>query len=72
MDNLKLIAMVDQVQLQSYDEKSVSWSGIIWGKVFKNGPSKICRRQPLKDLRGYIFLGYMTFSNAIISNLPNS
>ena len=29
MDNLKLIAMVDQVQLQSYDEKSVSWSGII-------------------------------------------
>ena len=22
---------------------------IIWGKVFKNGPSKICVRQPLKN-----------------------
>ena len=21
----------------------------IWGKVFKNGPSKICERQPLMD-----------------------
>ena len=26
---------------------------IIWAKVFKNGPSEICVRQPLKDLRGY-------------------
>ena len=25
----------------------------IWGKVFKNGPSKICGRQPLKHLKGY-------------------
>ena len=25
----------------------------IWGKVFKSGPSKICGRQPLKNLRGY-------------------
>ena len=24
-----------------------------WDKVFKNGPSKICERQPLKDLKGY-------------------
>ena len=24
-----------------------------WGKVFKNGPSKICGRQPLKNLKGY-------------------
>ena len=23
----------------------------IWVKVFKNGPSKICGRQPLKDLK---------------------
>ena len=22
-----------------------------WGKVFKNGPSKICGRQPLKNLK---------------------
>ena len=25
----------------------------IWDKVFKNKPSKICRRQPLKHLKGY-------------------
>ena len=24
-----------------------------WDKVFKNGPSKICGRQPLKNLKGY-------------------
>ena len=24
-----------------------------WNKLFKNGPSKICRRQPLKNLKGY-------------------
>ena len=25
----------------------------IWDKVFKNGPSKICGRHPLKKLKGY-------------------
>ena len=25
----------------------------IWSKVFKNGPSKICGRQPLKNLKRY-------------------
>ena len=25
----------------------------IWDKVFKNGPSKICGRQPLKKLKLY-------------------
>ena len=31
------------------------WYGafIIWVKVLKNGPSKICGRQPLKNLMGY-------------------
>ena len=24
-----------------------------WDKVFKIGPSKICGKQPLKDLKGY-------------------
>ena len=24
-----------------------------WGTIFKNGPSKICERQPLKNLKGY-------------------
>ena len=26
---------------------------IIWDKAFKNGPSKICGRQPLKNSNGY-------------------
>ena len=25
----------------------------IWDKVFKNGPSNFCGRQPLKNLKGY-------------------
>ena len=25
----------------------------MWDKVFKNGPSKICGRQPLKNLKEY-------------------
>ena len=29
----------------------------IWDKVFKNGPSKICGRQPLKSLK--CFKGYL-------------
>ena len=28
-------------------------SKIIWDKVFKNGPSKICGRQPLKNFKRY-------------------
>ena len=31
----------------------------IWNKVFKNGPSKICGRQPSKILKGY---GLLSFS----------
>ena len=27
-----------------------------WDKVFENGPSKICRRQPLKNLKWFKFL----------------
>ena len=26
---------------------------VLWDKVFKNGPSKICGRQPLKNLKRY-------------------
>ena len=29
------------------------WQGSKWDKVFKNGPSKICGRQPSKNLKGY-------------------
>ena len=28
--------------------------GSVWDKVFKNGPSKICERQPLKNLKRHI------------------
>ena len=32
-------------------------TNIIWNKVFKNGPSKICGRQPLKNLKFKFFKG---------------
>ena len=32
---------------------------IKWGKVFKNGPSKICGRQPLKTLKEYGLLNFL-------------
>ena len=28
----------------------------IWDKVFKNGPSKTCGRQPLKHLKGNVLI----------------
>ena len=28
-------------------------SHLIWDKVFKDGPSRICGRQSLKNLKGY-------------------
>ena len=31
----------------------------LWDKVFKNGPSKICGRQPLKNLKGYGLLEHL-------------
>ena len=34
----------------------------IWDKIFKNGPSKICGRQPLKNLKGYGLLR-LSFTN---------
>ena len=33
----------------------------IWDKVFKNGPSKICRRQPLKNFEG-VWSAYLDHS----------
>ena len=40
--------------------------GSIWDKVFKNGPSKICERQPLKNLKGY---GRLSSTNFVWSIL---
>ena len=39
----------------------------IWEKVFKNGPSKIQERQPLKNLKGYGLL--KALQNKIHSSL---
>ena len=38
--------------LLNYSSVNIN-SMFIWDKVFKNGPSKICGRQPLKNLKGY-------------------
>ena len=35
----------------------------IWDKVFKNGPSKICGRQPLKNRALFIWYIFKTTSN---------
>ena len=36
-----------------------------WGKVFKNGPSKTCGRQLLKNLRGYSLLKIVKHAQTI-------
>ena len=43
----------------------------IWGKVFKNEPSEICGRQPLKSLLGP-FLHTMSHITVNINNLQNT
>ena len=45
----------DHVTLMNLVDISVTcfW---IWGKVFKNGPSKVCGKQPLKIWRGMVYL----------------
>ena len=40
--NIKVAAVFDFIQ-----------SYLIWDKVFKKGPNKVCGRQPLKNLKGY-------------------
>ena len=35
----------------------------IWGKVFKNGPSKICGRHPLKKFKEYGLLSRLSPTN---------
>ena len=52
-----------------------------WDKVFKNGPSKICERQPLKNLKGYGLLPanslsrfdhFVGFEDSLKNSLKNS
>ena len=39
-----------------WDFKASHFQSNIWVKVFKNGPSKICEKQPLKNLKRFKFL----------------
>ena len=51
------------------DEVSARSTGTKWDKVFKNGPSKICGRQPLKYLMSD---GLLNFTWSILEYLiPN-
>ena len=43
---------------QDFSEK---WVKTLWDEVFKSEPSKICGRQPLKNLRWYGLLSYFKF-----------
>ena len=36
-----------------------------WDKALKNGPSKICGRQPLKNLKGYGLLTFHFFKDCL-------
>ena len=38
-----------------------SFKHIIWDKVFKNGPNKICGRQPLKDFTWSVLDNFVPF-----------
>ena len=44
---------------------NVFFVGQLWDKVFKNGPSKICGRQPLKNFNWSI-LEYLDPFNSVI------
>ena len=44
----------------------------IWDKVFKNGPSKVCVRQSLKNLKGYGPLSLQNFWRLSSTNFTRS
>ena len=50
MPNWRILQKNQQISIWKKTNKI--WSDK-WDKVFKNGPSKICGRQPLKNLKGY-------------------
>ena len=62
--------MITGVDFNRYKGKFLRFT---YEPVFKNGPSKICGRQPLKNLKGYGLLKqtisevvYVTFGNPAI------
>ena len=44
----------------------------IWDRVFKNGRSKICGRQPLKILKGYTLYPFKFFKGCLPQILLDS
>ena len=51
------------LQLTNISLQSVN----IWDKVFKNGPSEICGRRPLRNLKGYGLLKQMWYVCYLLS-----
>ena len=47
-DNDKLL-----VQIEIFERILNRLNGIKWDRVYKNGPSKICGRQPIRNLKEY-------------------
>ena len=61
------IVAIPQTQLLFTTMLTLGWAAssllklIIWVKVFKNGPSKICGREPLKNFQWYgLFKGRLS------------
>ena len=46
-------------------------NSLVWDKAFKNGPSKICGRQPLKNLKGYGLLGRLWLTRTVCQFIPS-
>ena len=58
--------LFDDAKGQSTDSTNVKVK-VIWDKVFKNGQSKICGRQPLKNLKRYGMLIPSNLLKAVFS-----
>ena len=68
--NMPLISVWSNLEKGSFKDvlkysSSECWKILreIWNKVFKNGPSKIYGRQPLKYLKGYGLLKQLSLSS---------
>ena len=53
-----------------YQPQKVKSAGQIWVNVFKNGPSKICGRQPLKNFT-WTILEYLALIHLLLQQIAN-
>ena len=53
-----------------YQPQKVKSAGQIWVNVFKNGPSKICGRQPLKNFT-WTILEYLALTHLSLQQIAN-